>query len=96
MAVALMTVLVNIFGANIIPHTQNAIFALSLLAFVAFLAPIWANAPLASSHAVWASWKDSGDWGNLGLAVMVGQLPAIAAFQGIDTVYTPFQLTHPR
>lgn len=86
MAVALTTVLTNIFGARIIPHTQNAIFALSLLAFVCFLVPIWVNAPLAESKNVWAGWEDKGDWGNLALSVMIGQLPAIAAFQGIDTV----------
>ncbi|KAJ6787680.1 hypothetical protein PWT90_08378 [Aphanocladium album] len=84
-AVACTTVLANIFGSRIIPHTQNAIFALSLLAFVAFLVPIWVNAPMADSQDVWGKFVDSGDWGNLGLSVMVGQLPAIAAFQGIDT-----------
>lgn len=86
-AVAITTVLVNIFGSRIIPHTQNAIFALSLLALVAFLVPIWVNAPMAESKDVWAGWKDLGGWGNLGVSVMVGQLPAIAAFQGIDTVW---------
>lgn len=85
-AVACTTVLANIYGSRIIPHTQNAIFALSLLAFVAFLVPIWVNAPMAESHDVWGNWQDMGEWGNLGLAVMIGQLPAIAAFQGIDTV----------
>ncbi|KAJ4146006.1 hypothetical protein LMH87_004836 [Akanthomyces muscarius] len=84
-AVACATVLANVFGSKIIPHTQNAIFALSLMAFVAFLVPIWVNAPLAESRDVWAGWEDKGDWVNLGLSVMVGQLPAIAAFQGIDT-----------
>ncbi|OAQ95753.1 hypothetical protein LLEC1_07346, partial [Akanthomyces lecanii] len=84
-AVACATVLANIFGSKILPHTQNAIFALSLMAFVAFLVPIWVNAPLADSKDVWAGWEDKGGWGNLGLSVMVGQLPAIAAFQGIDT-----------
>lgn len=85
-AVACVTVLTNIFDSKLIPHAQNAIFALSFMAFVAFLVPIWVNAPLAESRDVWAGWEDKGGWGNLGLSVMVGQLPAIAAFQGIDTV----------
>ncbi|ATY61291.1 amino acid permease 2 [Cordyceps militaris] len=84
-AVSCTTVLANIFGSRIIPHTQNAIFALSLLAFVAFLVPIWVNAPMADSKDVWTNWVDRGNWGSLGLSVMVGQLPAMAAFQGIDT-----------
>ena len=86
-AVAITTVLINIFGANILPHTQNIIFALSLVALVAFLVPIWVNAPKATHSQVWMEWADSGDWPLLALSVMVGQLPAIAAFQGIDTVW---------
>ncbi|EJP66294.1 GABA permease [Beauveria bassiana ARSEF 2860] len=84
-AIACTTVSANIFGSSIIPHTQNAIFAISLLAFVAFLVPIWVNAPMAESKDVWGHWEDKGGWGKLGLSVMIGQLPAIAAFQSIDT-----------
>ncbi|OAA55406.1 amino acid permease 2 [Cordyceps fumosorosea ARSEF 2679] len=84
-AVSCGTVSINIWGSRIIPHTQNAIFALSLVAFVALIVPIWANAPLAESKDVWGHCEDKGGWGNLGLSVMVGQLPAIGAFLGIDT-----------
>ncbi|KAM3519186.1 hypothetical protein NHJ13051_007679 [Beauveria bassiana] len=84
-AIACTTVSGNIFGSSIIPRTQNAIFAISLLAFVAFLVPIWVNAPMAESKDVWGHWEDKGGWGNLGLSVMIAQLPAIAAFQSIDT-----------
>ncbi|KAK2603615.1 hypothetical protein QQS21_004196 [Conoideocrella luteorostrata] len=84
-AVASATVLINIFAAKIIPRVQNAILSLSLLAFIAFLVPIWVNAPKATHSKVWTEWTDSGDWPSQALSVMVGQLPAIAAFQGIDT-----------
>ncbi|KAM3509010.1 hypothetical protein MY11210_006505 [Beauveria gryllotalpidicola] len=39
-------------------QATNAIFALSLVAFVAFLVPIWVNAPMAESKDVWGHWED--------------------------------------
>ncbi|KGQ05998.1 putative amino-acid permease PB24D3.02c [Beauveria bassiana D1-5] len=75
----------NVLGSRALPYWQNAIFAFHILAFVAFLAPIWVNVPQASHHDVWALWENRGGWPSLTLAILVGQMPGIAAHVGIDT-----------
>ncbi|EGX90158.1 amino acid permease 2 [Cordyceps militaris CM01] len=75
----------NILGSRALPYWQNAVFALHILAFVAFLTPIWINVPRASHHDVWALWENRGGWPTLLLSVLVGQMPGISAHVGIDT-----------
>ncbi|KAJ3493581.1 hypothetical protein NLG97_g4640 [Lecanicillium saksenae] len=78
-------VVVNIYGSKIVPYWQNAALGLSVAVYIAFLVVIWLRAPVASSREVWTDWKNSGGWPSTGLAVMVGQLPALTAFTGVDT-----------
>lgn len=76
----------NVLGSRALPYWQNAVFAVHILAFVGFLAPIWVNVPKASHFDVWALWENRGGWPSTTLAVLVGQMPCIAAQIGIDTV----------
>lgn len=79
----------NVLGSRALPYWQNAVFAVHILAFVAFLAPIWVNVPRASHADVWTLWENRGGWPTMTLAVLVGQMPGISAHVGIDTVSNP-------
>src|SRR6266480_4845910 len=79
----------NVFGSKILPYWQNTVFAIHVMAYFAFIIPIWVNAPRASSRQVWTEFSNSGGWPNLGLSVMIGQLSGIYTQVGIDTVELP-------
>ncbi len=76
----------NVFGSKILPHWQNIVFVIHVMAYFAFLIPIWVNAPRASSAQVWTGIENSGGWSSLSLCVMVGQLSGIYTQVGVDTV----------
>lgn len=75
-----------VYGARALPYWQNAVFAVHILGFFAYIVPIWVNAPATSHHDVWLSWENDGGWSNLGLSVLVGQLTGISGFAGLDAV----------
>lgn len=83
----------NVYGSKVLPHWQNAVFAIHVMAYFAFIIPIWVNAPRATSAQVWTGFENSGGWSNLSLSVMIGQLSGIYTQVGVDTVgfyfYTP-------
>lgn len=56
------------------------------MAYVAFIVPIWVNAPKASAKQVFASFENRGGWSTLGLGVLAGQLSGIYTQVGVDTV----------
>lgn len=85
-AVTIIVVAANVYGAKWLPYWQNAVFALHILAYAGFIIPIWINAPKASHSQVWGEWVDRGGWPSIGVSVMVGQLTALASQTGIDSV----------
>lgn len=85
-ACILLVGLINVFGAKLIPKLQNLIFALHVMAYVAFIVPIWVNAPKATAKQVFASFENRGGWSTLGLGVLAGQLSGIYTQVGVDTV----------
>lgn len=82
----LMAYMINVYGSRALPRWQNAFFALHVLAYFAYIIPIWVSAPKTSHSEVWTSFQNDGGWPNMILAVLVGQLTGIAAEVGIDTV----------
>jgi choline transport protein len=76
----------NVYGAKVLHLWQNAVFALHILVYLAFIIPIWVNAPRASSSQVWTEFTFSGGWPSAGLAVLVGQQTGIFTQIGVDTV----------
>ena len=79
----------NVYGAKYLPYWQNAIFCIHVLAYFAFIIPIWVNAPRTSSKQVWTGFENSGGWSSMSLSVMVGQLTGIYTQLGVDTVCKP-------
>jgi choline transport protein len=75
----------TIFGSKVLPYWQNAVFLFHVLAFFAWLVPVWVYAPKATHHQVWFEWDTLAGWNNIGLAVMIGQLTGISNNVGIDT-----------
>jgi choline transport protein len=76
----------NVYGHKVLHLWQNVVFALHILVFLAFIIPIWVNAPQASSKQVWTEFTFSGGWPNAGLAVLIGQQTGIFSQIGLDTV----------
>ena len=77
----------NVFGSKILPYCQSAVFAIHLMAYFAFIIPIWVNAPRATSRQVWIEFTFSGGWSSLGLAMMIGQLSGMFTQIGVDAVW---------
>lgn len=76
----------NVYGAKTLPYWQNVGMALHILAYFAYIVPIWVNAPVATHSQVWLEFDNSGGWSSMGLALLVGQLTGISEQCGIDTV----------
>jgi len=91
MAIAYIAV---VYGAKALPYWQNAVFAVHILGFFAYLVPIWVNAPMATHHQVWAQFENYGGWSSLGLSALVGQLTGISGFAGLDAVSPSLAQTH--
>lgn len=74
-----------IWGSRILPYWQNAIFVVHVLAYFIWFVPIWVNAPKASHSQVWTEFANTGGFGSMGLAIMIGQLTGISCNLGVDT-----------
>lgn len=85
-AACLIAFVGNVYGAKVLPYWQNAVFAVHVLAYFAYIVPIWVSAPKASHQQVWTEFANSGGWSTMGMALMVGQLAGISQQVGIDTV----------
>ncbi|KAG5976349.1 hypothetical protein E4U55_007351 [Claviceps digitariae] len=85
MAISLIALAANVYGARLLPHWQNIVFALHIAAYFAVLAPIWVNAPQVDSSQVWSGFENSGGWPSMSLAILIGQMPGIGAQVGMDT-----------
>ncbi|KAG6092579.1 hypothetical protein E4U30_005248 [Claviceps sp. LM220 group G6] len=85
MVISLIALAANVYGARLFPHWQNLVFAIHIVAYFAFLAPVWVNAPRVDSSKVWTGFENSGGWPSMSLAVLVGQMPGITTQLGIDT-----------
>ncbi|KAJ6784952.1 hypothetical protein PWT90_01751 [Aphanocladium album] len=83
-AVVGLTLVVNVYCSRILPYWQNPVFVINILAYFAFIIPVWCNAPSTTSEHVWTKWENSGGWSSLTVAVLVGQLPAITSQTGMD------------
>src|ERR1700753_637894 len=62
----------NVLGHKVLHMWQNVVFVIHVLAYFAFIIPIWVNAPKASTKQVWTEFTNSGGWPSTGLAVLVG------------------------
>ena len=75
----------NVFGYKVLHLWQNIAFVVHIIAYFAFIIPIWVNAPVATHREVWADFTNYGGWYSPGFAVLVGQLSGIYTQLGLDT-----------
>jgi amino acid transporter len=75
---------VNVYGARLLPHLQTAFAGLHCVLFVAFVAVLWARALHASARDVFTTFENTSGWPSLGLSVCVGQISAIWGLIGSD------------
>lgn len=80
----------NVYGNKILPHWQIAVFAVHVIGYLAYIVPVWVNAPKATHYQVWGEFQNLGGWSNIGLAVLVGQLSGVSQQVGIDTVRSTY------
>lgn len=85
-AVVVVCYVVNAYASKALPYWQNAFFLLHVLAYFAYIVPIWVNAPTATHSQVWGEFQNDGGWPSMSLAVLVGQVTGISEQVGIDTV----------
>lgn len=79
---ALVTSL-NIWGERILPQMQNVFAPIYVALFVATVAALAAAGPHVDVHAAFLDVQDLGNWGNAGLALMIGQISAVFALGGM-------------
>ncbi|KAK4554253.1 hypothetical protein LTR86_008781 [Recurvomyces mirabilis] len=84
MAAMLIAFAANVYGSRALPYWQNAVFAIHIMAYFAYIIPIWVSAPRASHEQVWFNFQNEGGWSSIGLAVMVGQLTAFGTTTELD------------
>jgi choline transport protein len=89
-AAIIVSYVINTYGVRSLPYWQIPVFAISLMAYSAYIVPVWVNAPAATHKEVWTGFENTGGWGSMTLAVLVGQLSGISMQTGADTVrYLP-------
>lgn len=72
------------FAAKALPFFEGCILFFDVMGVFAIMIPLWCLAPMASSHEVWGEFGNLGGWNTLGLAILVGQVPAGGALIGFD------------
>ncbi|KAK4902333.1 hypothetical protein LTR27_001237 [Elasticomyces elasticus] len=75
----------SVYGSKALPHWQNAVFAVHIMAYFAYIIPIWVSAPTATHKQVWTEFSNEGGWSSMGLTVLIGQLTGISQQVGLDT-----------
>lgn len=81
-AMALVLLVVNIWGAQLWPKLQNGLMALHFSLFVVVITVMWAKAEHATAREVFLGFSNDGGWGSMGEALMVGQITAIYSLLG--------------
>lgn len=78
LAVVLVSGIFNIFFSRYFPILNNISMVLHITGFVAVVIVLWVLAPHPPASEVFLHFENSGGWPTTGLALMVGQISAIA------------------
>ena len=74
----------NIYLASYLPLAEGTILVIHIVGFFAFLITMWAVSDHVPAHRVFTEFQDGGQWGNMGLSVLVGISSPIFFFVGPD------------
>ncbi|PGH15912.1 hypothetical protein AJ79_02079 [Helicocarpus griseus UAMH5409] len=81
---ALVAILFNTFLAQRLSLFEGMILILHCFAFLLFIIPLWLLAPKRTAPEIFTDFQDNGNWGNIGLACIVGMTSPLFAMLGID------------
>ena len=76
-AVLAVTVLLNTWGAKILPMLETVSLFGHIGGFVITLIPLWVLAPKNSAHAVFMGVVNNGGWSNTGTSCLVAQVTVL-------------------
>jgi choline transport protein len=79
-----VVLLVNIYGAGVLPHLQTGFALMHCVWFIAVIAVLWTRAPQATAKDVFMSFENMSGWPSMGLSLCVGQISAIWGLIGSD------------
>ena len=77
LAVLVVTVLLNTWGAKVLPMLETVSLFGHIAGFVITLIPLWVLAPKNSAHAVFAEVVNNGGWSNTGTSCLVAQVTVL-------------------
>ena len=77
LAVLVVTVLLNTWGAKVLPMLETVSLFGHIGGFVVTLIPLWVLAPKNSAHAVFAEVVNNGGWSNTGTSCLVAQVTVL-------------------
>ncbi|EME87717.1 uncharacterized protein MYCFIDRAFT_75560 [Pseudocercospora fijiensis CIRAD86] len=85
MAFALASISFNTFAIGKLPILEGLAVALHVFGFVAFMVIMWVMGPRANAEVTFTNFRDDNDWGNLGLATLVGIVGPATTYLGADS-----------
>ena len=69
--------ILNVWGSRAMPLIQNIMLFVHIFAMITFFVVFWVLSPRVSASTVFTEFSNSGGWGSMGLALMVGQISAL-------------------
>lgn len=85
-ALVFISLFTNTVLAKSLPSIEGVLLLLHVFGFIAVVATVWSLSPQSSAHDVFTQFNDGGDWGNLGLATLVGILSPTVSLIGPDAI----------
>ena len=82
LAALLVTVLLNTWGAKVLPMLETVSLFGHIGGFLITLIPLWVLAPKNSAHAVFAEVVNNGGWSNTGTSCLVAQVTVLYCIIG--------------
>ena len=76
-AFLVITIFFNTWGARSLPMIETVSLFGHVLCFVVTIVPLWVMCPKNSAKVVFATFVDSGGWGNIGTACLVSQVSVL-------------------
>ncbi|KAL4929505.1 GABA permease [Aspergillus undulatus] len=83
-AVVAYSMVVNIWGSRILPHTSTAAGIIHVIGFVVIVIVLGAMSPKQSTASVFTQFSNSSGWGSDGVSWLVGLLSTVYPFLGYD------------
>ncbi|KAK5193573.1 polyamine transporter tpo5 [Exophiala xenobiotica] len=84
-AFLVITIFFNTWGARSLPMIETVSLFGHVLCFVVTIVPLWVMCPKNTAKDVFATFVDSGSWGNIGTACLVSQVSVLYCNLGSDS-----------